>query len=94
MTWGRILVGSATLLLFLHGNPVHAQQPQPQPGQDEDPLEKILELMKSVQERLYDADTGENTQVEQKKIVEAMRFETKTSQALEKLIYDIENRPP
>lgn len=57
----------------------------------ENPLEKILDLMKGVEEKLFDADTGEFTQAEQKKIVDAMRFEDKTKKALDKLIDKIEN---
>lgn len=57
----------------------------------ENPLEKILELMKGVEEKLFEADTGDFTQAEQKKIVDAMRFEDKTQKALDKLIDKIEN---
>lgn len=60
------------------------------PGLGDNPLEKILELMRGVEDRLFEADTGEFTQEEQRKIVEAMRFEDKTSQALEELIRKIE----
>jgi hypothetical protein len=56
----------------------------------DNPLEKILELMRGVEDRLFQSDTGDFTQDEQKKIVEAMRFEDKTSQALEELIRKIE----
>jgi flagellar biosynthesis GTPase FlhF len=57
----------------------------------ENPLEKILDLMKGVEEKLFEADTGDFTQSEQKKIVDAMRFEDKTKKALDKLIDKIEN---
>ncbi|MBX3466908.1 MAG: hypothetical protein KF878_08415 [Planctomycetes bacterium] len=60
------------------------------PGLGENPLEKILELMRGVEDRLFESDTGEFTQDEQRKIIEAMRFEDKTSQALEELIRKIE----
>lgn len=61
-------------------------------GEMENPLKKILELMEQVEGRLYDSDTGTFTQTEQKKIVEAMRFEDKTHQALEELIKKIEEQ--
>jgi hypothetical protein len=61
-------------------------------GEMENPLKKILELMEQVEGRLYDSDTGSFTQQEQKKIVEAMRFEDKTHQALEELIKKIEEQ--
>lgn len=57
----------------------------------ENPLEKILDLMKGVEEKLFEADTGDFTQAEQKKIVDAMRFEDKTQKALDKLIDKIQN---
>ncbi len=60
------------------------------PGIGENPLEEILELMNEVENRLVEADTGAFTQDEQKKIVEAMRFEDKTSAALEELIKKVE----
>jgi len=68
-------------------------QQAPGGGQNpfENPLEKILDLMKGVEEKLFEADTGDFTQSEQKKIVEAMRFEDKTKKALDKLIDKIEN---
>ena len=59
-------------------------------GLEENPLPKILELMKQVEGRLFEADTGEFTQDEQRQIVEAMRFEDKTHEALEELIRKIE----
>jgi flagellar biosynthesis GTPase FlhF len=59
-------------------------------GLEENPLPKILELMKQVEGRLFEADTGDFTQDEQKQIVEAMRFEEKTHEALEELIKKIE----
>lgn len=61
----------------------------------DDPMEKmkkILELMNEVENKLYEADTGEFTQEEQKQIVEAMRFEEKTHEALEELIRKIEEQ--
>lgn len=68
-----------------------------QPGQagpggmmQENPLEKIIEMMTGVEDKLFEADTGEWTQQEQREIVQAMRFEDKTSQALEELIRKIE----
>lgn len=60
------------------------------PGLGDNPLEKILELMKGVEDRLFESDTGDFTQEEQRKVAEAMRFEDKTSQALEELIRKIE----
>lgn len=63
-----------------------------QGGQFENPLEKILKLMEQVEGRLFDADTGGYTQEEQKKIVEALRFEDKTSAALEELINKVEQQ--
>ena len=74
------------------------KKPAPQAeGPPEDPreqLKKILELMKQTEDKLFEADPSEDTQAVQKEIVEAMRFEDKTHQALEKLIHDIENQPP
>lgn len=67
--------------------------PAPQggvPGLGDNPLDKILELMKGVEDRLFESDTGDFTQEEQRKVAEAMRFEDKTSQALEELIRKIE----
>ena len=69
----------------------------PQAEQEEDPreqLKKILELMEKAEDKLFEADPTEETQAVQKEIVEAMRFEDKTHQALEKLIHQIENQPP
>lgn len=60
------------------------------PGLEDNPLDKILELMKGVEDRLFESDTGDFTQEEQRKVAEAMRFEDKTSQALEELIRKIE----
>jgi len=59
---------------------------------EDNPLEKILELMNEVENKLFEADTGEFTQEEQKQIVEAMRFEEKTHEALEELIRKIEEQ--
>ena len=61
---------------------------------DDNPLEKILELMERAETKLFEADPKEDTQAVQKEIVEAMRFEDKTHEALEKLIHQIENQPP
>ncbi len=68
------------------------QQPGAIPGLEDNPLDKILELMRGVEDRLFESDTGDFTQEEQRKIVEAMRFEDKTSQALEELIRKIEEQ--
>lgn len=54
------------------------------------PLPKILDLMKEVEARLNDADPDEVTQADQKKLVEAMKFEDKTRAALDDLIRQIE----
>lgn len=61
-------------------------------GLEENPLPKILELMKNVEGRLFEADTGDFTQDEQRQIVEAMKFEEKTHEALEELIRKIEEQ--
>lgn len=68
-----------------------AVPPEQGPNPLENPLEKILELMKGVEDRLFEADTGEFTQAEQKKLVEALRFEEKTQKALDELIDKIQN---
>lgn len=71
-------------------------QPGGQPGAggglEENPLPKILELMKQVEGRLFEADTGDFTQDEQRQIIEAMRFEEKSHEALEELIKKIEEQ--
>lgn len=63
-----------------------------QPGMGGNPLDEILKLMESVEDRLVESETGEFTQAEQKRIVEAMRFEDKTSAALEELIQEVEKQ--
>ncbi|MGE0709977.1 MAG: hypothetical protein AB7N76_26010 [Planctomycetota bacterium] len=73
------------------------QQPGPggqQPGGGvfENPLEKILKLMEEVEGRLFESDTGKFTQDEQKKIIEAMRFEQKSHKALEELIDKVQQQ--
>lgn len=68
------------------------QGPGGVPGLEDNPLDKILELMRGVEDRLFESDTGDFTQEEQRRIVEAMRFEDKTSQALEELIRKIEEQ--
>lgn len=68
------------------------QAPGGIPGLEDNPLDKILELMRGVEDRLFESDTGDFTQEEQRRIVEAMRFEDKTSQALEELIRKIEEQ--
>ena len=60
-------------------------------GLGENPLLKILDLMKEVETRLNDTDAGEFTQEDQKKIVEAMKFEDKAKTALDDLIKKIED---
>lgn len=69
------------------GEPGHGGQ---QPGGVENPLIKILELMEQVEQRLFESDTGDFTQEEQRQIAEALRFEGKTTEALEELIRKIE----
>jgi hypothetical protein len=65
----------------------------PPPGTaEENPLPKILDLMKEAEARLNDADPGEYTQQDQKKIVEAMKFEDKARAALDDLIKKIEHQ--
>jgi hypothetical protein len=61
-------------------------------GEMENPLLKILKLMNEVEDRLFDSDTGDFTQEEQRKIVEAMKFEGKTSEALDDLIKQVEQQ--
>ncbi|MCA8922727.1 MAG: hypothetical protein KDD82_13015 [Planctomycetes bacterium] len=73
------------------------QEAAPEGQGEEDPraqLQKILELMERAETKLFEADPKEDTQAVQKEIVEAMRFEDKTHEALEKLIHQIENQPP
>ena len=95
MKWGRTCAVTVGLLATLHGSAAIAQQqPQPVPGDLENPLVKILQLMEKVEDRLYGVDTGKYTQEEQKQIVEALRFEAKTQEALQALIEHIENQPP
>lgn len=72
--------------------PEGQQGPGAVPGLEDNPLDKILELMRGVEDRLFESDTGDFTQEEQRRIVEAMRFEDKTSQALEELIRKIEEQ--
>lgn len=60
-----------------------------------DPLErlkKIAALMEQVEGRLFEADTGDFTLEEQRRIVEAMKFEEKSADALERLIHDLEKK--
>jgi hypothetical protein len=60
-----------------------------------DPLErlkKIAALMEQVEGRLFEADTGDFTLEEQRRIVEAMKFEAKSADALERLIHDLEKK--
>ena len=61
-------------------------------AEDQNPLPKILDLMKEAEARLNDADPGEYTQEDQKKIVEAMKFEDKARAALDVLIKKIEHQ--
>ena len=83
--------------------PARAQQGQGEGEQhredDEDagldPLErlkKIAALMEQVEQRLFDADTGDFTVQEQRRIAEALRFEDKSADALERLIHDLEKK--
>ncbi len=64
----------------------------PPDAAEENPLPKILDLMKEAEARLNDADPGEYTQEDQKKIVEAMKFEDKARAALDDLIKKIEHQ--
>jgi hypothetical protein len=57
---------------------------------EENPLPKIVDLMKKVEERLAGTDTGTYTQEEQKKIVEALNLGDKAKSALDDLIKKIE----
>ncbi|MBL4844820.1 MAG: hypothetical protein JKY65_04770 [Planctomycetes bacterium] len=67
------------------------QKPEGGENPFENPLEKILDLMRGVEDKLFEAQTGDFTQAEQQRIVEAMRFEAKTKKALDKLIDKIQN---
>jgi hypothetical protein len=58
--------------------------------QKKNPLKKILELLKDVENRLVDADTGEWTQEEQRRIIEALNLQRNAKKALDKLIEDIQ----
>ncbi|RME73824.1 MAG: hypothetical protein D6776_06345 [Planctomycetota bacterium] len=56
-------------------------------GHDErNPLVPILDLMRQVQQRLAEADSGRWTQAEQKRIVEALKFGENAVKELDKLI--------
>ena len=98
-TWWVVACAAA----LLWPTTARAQQggdaPEPCPTEDEDagldPLErlkKIAALMEQVEGRLFDADTGDFTQEEQRRIVEAMRFEDKSADALQRLIHDLEKK--
>jgi hypothetical protein len=58
--------------------------------QKKNPLKKILELLKDVEDRLIDADTGDWTQEEQRRIIEALNMQENAKKALDKLIEDIQ----
>lgn len=68
-----------------------AGRADPAAGDEENPLPKILELMKGVEERLLESDTGKYTQEEQKKIVEALKLGGKAKSGLDDLIKKIED---
>jgi hypothetical protein len=67
------------------------ETPNPENPLGDNPLAKILDLMKEAETRLNDTDLDEVTQKEQKKIVEAMKFEDKSKAALDDLIKKIED---
>jgi len=57
---------------------------------EKNPLKNILKLLKDVEDRLGDADTGEWTQDEQRQVVEALKLQKDASSALDKLIDQIQ----
>ncbi len=67
------------LILLLAAVPVRA-----------DDVDRIVDLMKEVETRLNEATPDGTTQADQKKIVEAMKFEDKTKAALDDLIAKLE----
>lgn len=60
--------------------------------QTKNPLKKILKLLKDVEDRLIDADTGEWTRDEQRQVVEALKLQKDAQKALDDLIKKIENQ--
>ncbi len=58
------------------------------------PLPGIVELMKEVERRIAEIDTGTWTQEEQERIVKALDLERGVIEALKKLIEEVESRPP
>jgi hypothetical protein len=54
------------------------------------PLPEIIEMMKQVERRLAETDTGEWTREEQERIVKALELEGQTVERLKKLIEEIE----
>jgi len=87
------LIASALVLLLVAG-PVRADDKDNDGNNLGDPraaLAKILDLMKEVESRLNDAAPDEQTQADQKKVVEAMKFEDKTKAALDDLIKKLEH---
>lgn len=66
----------------------------PAPEKQKNPLPGIVDQMKQVERRLAEADTGRWTREEQERIVEALKLEGGVVEALQKLIEEIENRPP
>lgn len=56
----------------------------------ENPLKKILDLLKDVEDRLVDADTGDWTQEEQRQVVEALKRQDQATKALDDLIEQIQ----
>lgn len=56
------------------------------------PLKKILDLLKDIEDRLVDSDTGEWTQDEQRQVVEALKLQNNAVDELDKLINKIQDQ--
>ena len=59
---------------------------------EENPLPKIVDLMKEIESRLNDSQDGTDVEDKQKKIVEAMKFGSKATTALDDLIKKLEDQ--
>jgi hypothetical protein len=69
-----------------------AEEQPPEPKKN--PLPPIIEQMKDAERRIAESETGRWTQEEQQRIVDALKLEGSAVEALEKLIKEIESRPP
>ena len=71
------------------------KQDAPEPGGHDhakkNPLPEIVDLMRKVEERLADAETGEGTRAEQERIARALEGQTAALDRLKKFIKEIED---